>query len=433
MILLLSACQTNEKKVVENVTLKVVYYDQNMFNRDYGELFASRYPNIDVEVLPITYYSNSQNNGVDSISQYILTNQPDVVLLRDIDLIELSRKNELVNLSFLIKEEKYDLSTMLPSVIDLIKELGDGDIYGLAPTFENTALFYNKDIFDQAGVDYPVDNMTWKDVLLLSQRFNGNESAYGFYKGKNSSLFNFVIKRVGYLSGINFYNAKDKKITLNTPFWKSVFEQVIEGYRNKSLFLDTNQEIKSRYKFSEESDIAIGSNLFVKGKAAMTIDSIAFVSDIEKAQQALKNSTPMNWGVVTTPVDPLNPAETTAFHLSQLFAINAKSQNIEAAWELIKFINGEEWAKLKSKSSSVLLTRFENMKEMYGYNIEAFYKLKPNGRFYNSDGLPDAFYKEFNAFGNDEIFKVIQGTSTIEDALIAIEKNGQVILNKYEP
>ncbi|QJD83921.1 ABC transporter substrate-binding protein [Cohnella herbarum] len=416
---------------MENVTLKVVYYDQNMFNRDYGELFASRYPNIDVEVLPITYYSNPQNNGVDSISQYIITNQPDVVLLRDIDLITLSQKKELVNLSFLIKEEKYDLSTMLPSVIDLIRKLGDGDIYGLAPTFENTALFYNKDIFDKAGIDYPVDNMTWKDVLLLSQRFNGNESAYGFYKGKNSSLFNFVIKRIGYLSGINFYNAKDKKITLNTAFWKSIFEQVIEGYHNKSLFLDTNQEIKSRYKFSDEVDIVYGSNLFVKGKAAMTIDSIALASDIEKAQQALKNITPMNWAVVTMPVDPLNPDETTALHLNQIFSINAKSQNIEAAWELIKFINGEEWAKLKSKSSSVLLTRFENMKEMYGHDIEAFYKLKPNGKFYNSDGLPDAFHKEFNALGNEEILKVIQGTSTLEDALIEIEKNGQVILNKY--
>jgi multiple sugar transport system substrate-binding protein len=70
---------------------------------------------------------------------------------------------------------------------------------------------------------------------------------------------------------------------------------------------------------------------------------------------------------------------------------------------------------------------------MYGHDIEAFYKLKPNGQFYNSDGLPDAFHKEFNALGKDEIFKVIQGTSTLEDALIAIEENGQALLNKYEP
>lgn len=435
MSLLLGACQSGKREIVENVTLKVVYYDQNTFHRDYGELFAAKHPGIEIEVLPITYYSNAPDGGTDStadnISEYMLSKGPDVVLLRDIDLQALAQNNELVNLSPLIQEDNYDLSSMLPSVIDLIKKRGDGDLYGLAPTFQNTALYYNKDIFDQARIGYPVDYMTWQDVLHLSQSFNGNESVYGFYKGKNASLFNFVTKRIGYLSGIHFYNAKEKKITLNTDFWRSVFEQVIQGYKNNSLFLETSQEIQTRYKLSEEADIIVGSNLFLQGKAAMTYDSISLASDIEKAQQASASNTPLNWGVVTMPVDPLNPDETTAFHLNQIFAINAKSQHVDAAWELIKFINGEELAKIKSKSSPALLTRIQNSKDMYGRDIEAFYKLKPNGRYYSSDDLPDAFYEQFNAFGNAKLEEVIEGASTLEDALIEIENKGQAILSQF--
>jgi multiple sugar transport system substrate-binding protein len=430
ILLLLSACQPKDIEKEEEVTLKVVYYDQNTFNRDYGDLFSTKYPNIKIEVLPITYYSSPKNSGEDSIRQYMLANLPDIVLLRDIDLGTLSQKNELLNLSPLIKEDKYDIDNMLPSVIDLLKKSGEGEIFGLAPTFENTALYYNKDIFNKLGIDYPTDNMTWNDVLLLSQRFSENDSAYGFYKGKNSSLFNFVIKRIGYISGINFYNAKDKIITVNTESWRSIFRLIVDGYNKKSIFLETSQERKS-FKFSDEAKIKYGTNLFIMGKAAMTTDSISLASDLENAKQSSKSIPAINWEVVTIPVDPSNPNETNSFHLDRIFAINAKSQKVKASWELIKFINSEELAKFKSKSSTELLTRYGNMKEMYGHDVEAFYKLKPSGNYYNSDNLPDEFYQEFMTFGNDEIFKVIQGTSRLEDALLTIERTGQVILNKY--
>lgn len=431
-LLLLSACQSKEveEETSEEVTLKVVYYDQNRFNRDYGDLFSAKYPNITIEVLPITYYSNQQTNSADSIRQFMQVNEPDIVLLRDNDLGALSEKNELLNLSPLIDKDKYDIGSMLPSVIDLIKRAGEGEIYGLAPTFGNTALFYNKDLFDELSIDYPTDNMTWNDVLLLSQQFSGHDAAYGFFRGRNSDLFNFVTIRIGRNSGIEFYNARDKRITMNTESWKSIFSAVIDSYKKDSIFLGTS-ELQKSFKSSEEVNIKYGSNLFIMGKAAMTTDSISLVSDLETGKQYFKDIPSFNWGVVTTPVDPFNPNETNTFYLNNIFAINAKSDKVKAAWKFIKYANSEEVAKAKSKSSPELLTRFENMKELYGYDIEAFYKLKPIGNYYRSDYLPDEFYEEFMSLGNEEISKVIQGTNTLEDALITIEKTGQSIFNKY--
>lgn len=423
-LVIISACKNNEVDNQEEVTLKVVYYDKNLFNQDYGNLFASRFPNIHIEVLPITYYSNSKNTDVDSIRKYIQDNEPDVVLLRDVDLKSLAQKGELVDLSPLIKKNKFDVDHLMPSVVELLKNPEDGDVYGLAPTFETSALYYNKDLFDRAGIDYPTDEMSWSDVLRLSQRFSGNDTAYGFYKGKNANLFNFVIMRIGYISGINYYNASTQKMTLNTDSWRSIFRSVIDAYKKNSIFLETSQEPK-RFNFSDQAKIQYGSNLFIMGKAAMTLDTVDLVRDLESSKQKL------NWGVATVPVDPTNPSVTNAFHLDRIFAINGQSQHVDAAWKLIEFINSDEVAKFKSKSTSDLSTRDGVTKEMFGHDIEAFYKLKPTGNFYTANPLPNDFYNEFMSFGNDELTKVIGGESTLDEALDRINQEGQTLLDKY--
>ena len=45
----------------------------------------------------------------------------------------------------------------------------DGKIYGIPVGFTTHCLFYNKDLFDQAGVAYPTSDWTW-DCLLYTSR-----------------------------------------------------------------------------------------------------------------------------------------------------------------------------------------------------------------------------------------------------------------------
>ena len=37
----------------------------------------------------------------------------------------------------------------------------DGVQYGVPDSFSNVVLIYNKDLFDQAGIDYPTDDWKW--------------------------------------------------------------------------------------------------------------------------------------------------------------------------------------------------------------------------------------------------------------------------------
>jgi len=40
----------------------------------------------------------------------------------------------------------------------------DGQTYGIAKDFNTLGMFYNKDLFDEAGVDYPDENTTWDEL-----------------------------------------------------------------------------------------------------------------------------------------------------------------------------------------------------------------------------------------------------------------------------
>lgn len=44
----------------------------------------------------------------------------------------------------------------------------DGKNYGVPKDFDTNALWYNKEMFDQAGVAYPTDDMTYEDLVALA-------------------------------------------------------------------------------------------------------------------------------------------------------------------------------------------------------------------------------------------------------------------------
>lgn len=57
----------------------------------------------------------------------------------------------------------------------------DGKNYAVPKDFDTNALWYNKDLFDQAGVEYPTDDMTYDDLVALATELKDKlpETGYG--------------------------------------------------------------------------------------------------------------------------------------------------------------------------------------------------------------------------------------------------------------
>ena len=67
----------------------------------------------------------------------------------------------------------------------------DGHYYGVPVDIATLCLYYNKDLFDEAGIDYPTDDWTWDDLqsaaLELTKDIDG-EHQYGFGMATNNTI-----------------------------------------------------------------------------------------------------------------------------------------------------------------------------------------------------------------------------------------------------
>lgn len=74
----------------------------------------------------------------------------------------------------------------------------DGKQYGVPGNFSNVVLIYNKDLFDQAGVDYPNDTWTWDDALDACEKISAlGDDTYGIYQPITFNEFFKVAEQYG--------------------------------------------------------------------------------------------------------------------------------------------------------------------------------------------------------------------------------------------
>ena len=92
----------------------------------------------------------------------------DVVTIKDVPgYATLVQKNAILPLDDYISADGVDL-TQYAGVTDQVTV--DGKLYELPFRNDFWVLFYNKDIFDAAGVDYPTNDMTWEEYDALARQ-----------------------------------------------------------------------------------------------------------------------------------------------------------------------------------------------------------------------------------------------------------------------
>lgn len=56
----------------------------------------------------------------------------------------------------------------------------DGVLYGMPKDFDTMGLWYNREMFDKAGIDYPTDDWTWEDLESTAEKLTDAENdVYG--------------------------------------------------------------------------------------------------------------------------------------------------------------------------------------------------------------------------------------------------------------
>jgi multiple sugar transport system substrate-binding protein len=86
--------------------------------------------------------------------------------------------DQLMPLDDEISKAGVDMSNYPKALVDMFNY--EGHQYGLPKDFDTIGLFYNKDLFDAAGVEYPNENWTWDDVKAAAAKLTDKDKGvYG--------------------------------------------------------------------------------------------------------------------------------------------------------------------------------------------------------------------------------------------------------------
>jgi len=368
-------------------------------------------------------------------------NPVDVVILDYSMLRRLTEDNLLKPLDPLIQQDKFDISDYVPTVIDGIKSVGDNNLYALTPTFTSSALFYNKKIFAEMNVEPPVDKMIWDDVFNKARQIKkgeGLDSQFGFsFNRWVSDGFNDINNYSNALQ-LRMWDDNADKMLINSPQWHQVWETVLSLHKDNVV---PNQEYMNLYYEKQNESGTYDpfyGDLFVTGKVGMMIADYSYINELKKINDnatKLKDFEMVDWDVVTVPSDPATPGVGGNIGLYQLMSINSKAQNPDGAWDFIKFINGKDWAKIKSRSLYEMSARKEFLQPIGGlqYNLEAFTTLRPYPPVTNMD---EKIYREkpgiweAQGFGYELYQQVASGDKDIKEALAEWETKGNAALER---
>lgn len=96
----------------------------------------------------------------------------------------------LENLDPFIEQAGYNLDDYWPGLLESAKY--QGSVYGFPRDIEVNVLYYNKDLFDAAGVTYPDETWTWDDLTAAAEKLAvpGERYALAMEGGKFSKWLN---------------------------------------------------------------------------------------------------------------------------------------------------------------------------------------------------------------------------------------------------
>ncbi|QQA43388.1 extracellular solute-binding protein [Pelagovum pacificum] len=307
----------------EQVTLNWVLWGMN--NENYWvplmEAYEEKNPNITFE------YTDLGSADYSTMLMTQLTGRAeniDIVSIKDTpSYADLIRTGNLVNLTEEL-EEPVDPEPYAGAIEQLTV---DGSLYGLPFRSDIWLLYYNKDIFDAAGVEYPTNDMTWAEHDELARELT---SGFGVNKvyGSHFHTWNSLVQVFATMDGENTLISDDYSFL--QPYYERVLSLQEDGAIQDYAALQTSQ---THY-----------SGPFYNSQVAMMPMGTWFIgTQIAKVESG--ESLSSNWGLASMPVPEGVEPGTTAATLTPL-GVNAASPNKEEALDFVQWAAGPEAAEI---------------------------------------------------------------------------------------
>ncbi len=317
------AAEAPAPAAAEPVTLTWAFWgspEEAVSHKMVAEAFMKEHPEIKVETWNAPwndYFTKIQALWASGDAKTV----PDIAFLWPTP--KYAAEGVLENLDPYIQKSGYDLNDYWGGLLESAKY--QGSVYGLPRDNEVNILYYNKDLFDKAGVKYPDENWKWEDLLAAAEKLTVKDA------GGKVTQYALAMEGGKYSKWVNQNGGAILDDYVNPSKCMLADPKSVAAVK---LFADMmNQGYAMRD--ADLSQAGGDQAVFQSGQAAMIIQNTSRVSGF--------NSAKMNYDVAVVPIPEggkrWNPAGGAAWVMS------AKSDNKDAAWTFLQWLqstNGGE-------------------------------------------------------------------------------------------
>ncbi|HFC9361170.1 ABC transporter substrate-binding protein [Enterococcus faecium] len=301
-------------------------------------------------------------------------------------------RDQLVDQTERIRELDTDAAEETYEMYDI-----DGKTYALPYRTDFWVLYYNKKMFDDAGIEYP-KNLTWDEYEDLAKKLSKNDGqVYGAYQ----HIWRSTIQAIA--------AAQNEANLVEPDYYDRALRMQKEGAQ---MDFGTAKSTKVTYQ-----------SQFEEQKAAMMYMGTWYMAGILANKEASK--TEVEWGITAIPQKKKGESVTT-FGSPTAFAVNKNSKKQKAAQEFIEFAASEEGAKVLAGVGVVPSYRTDEIDQLY-FNLAGM----PTDEISKKAFSPDEIKLEFpiDTYGPaiDKILQeehdlVLVGDETPEKGTVNMEK-----------
>ncbi|TYP73172.1 ABC transporter substrate-binding protein [Paenibacillus methanolicus] len=380
----------------EPVTIKFMHWSDTASESMYADLvaaFEAHNPDVNVELVKSDIKTYSEKLTI------TLTGSSDVDAFAFKDLKEYYR---LASIGRVVQldDQAAGAGDALNGVSHLFDTLKiDGKLYGLPFRNDGWALFYNKNLFDAAGVAYPKDDMTWEAYVALAKQLTQGEG-----QGKTWGSFMPDWSQTWYGYG--------------QQLGKTLFDEDLAPYlRGLELRKELTDSGAQPTVAENQATNAHYRPVFLAGKTAMVNTGTWFPGMLEQDKKDGKLS--FDWGMTYVP-HPEGVAKGTSMSTAVVHSVSATSKHKEEAFKWLSFISGDEGQTIVAKYQTPA-SKADGVKQAFESNFSEGIDMAP---IFNMTPVPErnlqAGLPELETIVTEEGNRALLGEITPDEAIASI-------------
>lgn len=325
------------------ITYAIWDTNQEVGMKKMAEKFEEENPNIkvNVEVTPWDQYWTKLDAAATGASL------PDVFWMHSNEAYRYMSNEILLDLSDLIKNSEVDLSKYPEDITELYSL--NSKQFAIPKDIDTIGLWYNKELFDNAGIEYPDETWTWDTLLEAAKKITDEEKGiYGIAAPNNGheGYWNFVYQNEGEI--LNNDRTKSELNNKNTQDALQFYADLIVKHKVSP----------TADQMSENKPVSFMQS----GRLGMGLFGSWMLADF-KANDYMRENT----DVAVLPKGKKN----ASIYNGLGNAVAATTKNEEAAKKFVAFLGSEE-ANLISAQEGSAIPAYEGTSDKWIENTEEF-------------------------------------------------------------